>query len=143
MYVELHCKTLCFCIYFVYTEIIELRFEYICMYISCTCYTHVCTWFIIVCSVQSFKMLFLSLLQASSTVNSPVTPSDKFMLAIYSAYRQESANRYIHCISVYVVPKNGWGIWSAFLCPFPVFVSIHHSAEFNTLQQLTYAFKRK
>jgi hypothetical protein len=86
MYIELHCKTLCFCIYLEYTEIIELRFEYICMYNGCTWYTHVCTWYIIVCSVRSFKMLFLSLLQASSTANSPVTPSDKFMLAMYSAY---------------------------------------------------------
>jgi hypothetical protein len=94
----------------------ELRFEYICLYNGCAWYTHVCTRYIIVCSVQSFKMLFLSLLQASSTVNSPVTPSDKFMLAMYSAFRQESANWYIHCISVSVVPKNG----SVHMVSFPV-----------------------
>ncbi len=50
------------------------------------------------------------------TANSPVTPSDKFMLAMYSAYRQESANQYIHCISGYVVPKNG----SVHMVSFPV-----------------------
>ncbi len=43
--------------------------------------------------------------EAISTVNSPVTPSDKFMIAIDSAYVQESANRYIHALELYVVPN--------------------------------------
>ncbi len=64
----------------------------------------------------TFKMLFLSLLQEISTVNSPVTPSDKFLIAIYSAYRQESANRYIHALEQSVTVKNG----SVHMVSFPV-----------------------
>ena len=65
-----------------------------------------------------------------------------FMIGLDSAYRQESANQYIHGLAGSVVAKKGCGIWSAFLCHFPFFVSIHHSAAFNTVQPLTDAFKR-
>ncbi len=55
------------------------------------------------------------LLQAISTANSTVAPSDKFMIAIDSAYRQESANRYIHALEQSVIVKLAVSIWSAFL----------------------------
>jgi hypothetical protein len=61
-------------------------------------------------------MLFLSLLQASAGANSPVSPTDKFMLAIDSAYRQESANWYIHALEQSVIVKND----SIHMVSFPV-----------------------
>ena len=39
-----------------------------------------------------------------------------FMIAIYSAYRQESANLYIHCLEQSVMVKNG----SVHMVSFPV-----------------------
>ena len=64
------------------------------------------------------------------------------MIGSDSAYVQESADLYIHGLEAYILPKNGCGIWSAFLWHFAIFVFIHRSAVFNTVQQLTYAFKR-
>ena len=65
-----------------------------------------------------------------------------FMIGLDSAYVQESADLYIHGLEAYIPPKNGCGMWSAFLGHFAIFVFIHRSAVFNTVQQLTYAFKR-
>ena len=79
------------CLYHVYTLYIHGTY----MVHTLTYYVHV-HWLFNACTTE-----------AISTANSPVTPSDKFMLAMYSAWWQESANRYIHGLSVYVVPKNG------------------------------------
>ncbi len=59
------------------------------------------------CSVIVHRLFNACTTEAISTANSPVTPSDKFMIAIDSAYRQESANRYIHGLSGSVLAKNG------------------------------------
>jgi hypothetical protein len=64
------------------------------------------------------------------------------MIGLDSAYVQESANQYIHVLEAYILAKNGCGRWSDFLGHFATFVSIHRSAYFNTVQQLTYVFKR-
>jgi hypothetical protein len=65
-----------------------------------------------------------------------------FMIGLDSAYVQESAIWYIHCLEAYIHAKNHRGRWSAFLSLFVFSVFIHCSASFNAVQQLTYVFKR-
>ena len=72
MYMKMYGKTNFNCTYMEYTKNYDFLFVYTCLYIACTWYKPVCTWFI---HVHSLKMLNLSMLNVMSTVNSPVTPS--------------------------------------------------------------------
>ena len=104
MYIELHCKTICFCIYLEYTKMNEFRFEYSCLYYVCIWYTHVCTWYVIVCSVQSLNNVIPFPAPGNFHCELACNP---FMIGLDSAYRQELGNLYIHGLSLSVLVKNG------------------------------------
>ena len=84
-----------FCIYLEYTKMNELRFEYLCLYYVCTWCIHVCTWYVIVCSVQYLKNVISFPAPGNFHCELACNP---FMIGLDSAYRQESANWYIHCL---------------------------------------------
>ena len=112
MYMKMYGKTNFNCTYMEYTKNYDFLFVYTCLYIACTWYKPVCTWFIHVHSVSYLENAKPFPAQCDVHCELACNP---FMIGLDSAYVQESAIWYIHCLEAYIHAKNHRGRWSAFL----------------------------
>jgi hypothetical protein len=95
LYTKMNGKTICICIYIEYTKNYDFQFVYTCLYIGCTWYTLVCTWFHLDCSVPYLENTKPFPAQGDFHCKLACNP---FMIGLDSAYVQESASWYIHCL---------------------------------------------
>jgi hypothetical protein len=112
MYMKMYGKTNFNCTYMEYTKNYDFLFVYTCLYIACTWYKPVCTWFIHVHSVSYLENAKPFPAQCDVHCELACNP---FMIGLDSAYVQESAIWYIHCLEAYIHAMNHRGRWSAFL----------------------------